>query len=257
MVTPEKNPKAPQAEATAPKEAGQPAAVPPRIIRKGPGAKEVIPFEWKLVGESRGLTITLFKAIEREEVEAHLLRLQADGYYKKLRILDNNTKLKQSASVSRVPIRPGEKAKANKSTPAAPKSALFKTVSKPRSATPTVAATPIAQRAKPKSPPKKPRAPKPTTAKTVKATKPAKATKTVKGTKAAKAPKAAKVTRTAKATKAAKVSKTAQAPKAAKVTRTARPAGTSKTTRAKSTKKTPKKATAPSKSSKKRTTRKK
>lgn len=264
MVSPQKNTKAPEATATVQKKDNQPAAAPVRVIRKGPGAKEVIPFEWKLVGESRGLTITLFKAIEREEVEAHLLRLQDDGYYKKLRILDNNAKLTQSASVSRVPIRPGEKAKATKSRPVTAKSALFKTAN-PRSARPTKSPTPSAKPTKPKSLPKKPPAEKPATGKTVKAAKaakPAKATKTAKGTqttkgaKTAKASKAAKATKTTKAPKAAEVKQTAKTPKIAKASKTARPAGTSKATRAKSPKKTPKKSTAAAKSTKKRTTRK-
>ena len=38
--------------------------------KKTLGQKEVIPFEWKLIGDAEGYSLTLFKAIEREEVEA-------------------------------------------------------------------------------------------------------------------------------------------------------------------------------------------
>lgn len=56
--------------------------------RKAPGSKDVIPFKWKLVGKSRGVVLTLFKAVEREEVEAQLRRACAEGYYANVRILD-------------------------------------------------------------------------------------------------------------------------------------------------------------------------
>ena len=56
--------------------------------RRAPGAKEVIPFAWKLIGTSGDLTVTLFKAIEKVEVEAQLERLRRDGYYRNLTVLD-------------------------------------------------------------------------------------------------------------------------------------------------------------------------
>ncbi|MCG3130940.1 MAG: hypothetical protein FLDDKLPJ_01714 [Phycisphaerae bacterium] len=55
--------------------------------RRSIGAKEIIPFAWKLVGRSDGMTLTLFKAIEREEVEAQLERSVREGYYTDLKIL--------------------------------------------------------------------------------------------------------------------------------------------------------------------------
>lgn len=55
--------------------------------RRSIGAKEVIPFAWKLVGRSDGMTLTLFKAIERDEVEAQLERSVREGYYTDLKIL--------------------------------------------------------------------------------------------------------------------------------------------------------------------------
>ena len=63
--------------------------------RKPLGAKEVIPFRWKLVGETPGAVLTLIKATEREEVDAHLERVQKEGYYKGLRVLDIDAKITQ------------------------------------------------------------------------------------------------------------------------------------------------------------------
>ena len=40
--------------------------------RKTSGPKDAVPFRWKLVGKSHGVVLTLFKAVEREEVEAQL-----------------------------------------------------------------------------------------------------------------------------------------------------------------------------------------
>lgn len=73
--------------------AAAPGAAP---ARKALGVKEVIPFRWKLIGKSSGFTITLFKAVEREDVEAQLERLQKEGYYTELQIVDNNMKIEQT-----------------------------------------------------------------------------------------------------------------------------------------------------------------
>ncbi len=65
-------------------------------IKKPLGVKEVIPFEWKLLGEScDGYFLTLFKAIEREDVEAQQERVLRDGYYTNLRILPADELVKQ------------------------------------------------------------------------------------------------------------------------------------------------------------------
>ena len=63
--------------------------------KKPLGVKEVIPFKWKLVGGSAGMILTLFKAVELEDVEAQLERLSKEGYYKDLRIMDVNEKIDQ------------------------------------------------------------------------------------------------------------------------------------------------------------------
>ncbi len=65
--------------------------------RKAPGSKEVIPFRWKLVGKSGGVVLTLFKAIQREEVEDQLRRVHEDGYYTDLRILEIDEKVQVAA----------------------------------------------------------------------------------------------------------------------------------------------------------------
>ena len=63
--------------------------------KKPLGTKEVIPFEWKLIGESEGMILTLFKAVDRAEVEAQMERVQREGYYTNLRILEADVPLKQ------------------------------------------------------------------------------------------------------------------------------------------------------------------
>lgn len=59
------------------------------------GTKEVIPFEWKLVGVSQGIVLTLFKAVERADVDAQYERVKREGYYTDLRILNINEEVKQ------------------------------------------------------------------------------------------------------------------------------------------------------------------
>ena len=68
------------------------------VARRGPGTKEVIPFCWRLIGESDGFILTLFKSVDRDEAEAQLKRARADGYYVNLRVVDVNEKIKQPAS---------------------------------------------------------------------------------------------------------------------------------------------------------------
>jgi len=64
-------------------------------VRRQLGVKEPIVFKWKLVGTSGDVILTLFKAVEREEVEAQLDRVRKDGYYTDLRILENDVKIVQ------------------------------------------------------------------------------------------------------------------------------------------------------------------
>ena len=61
--------------------------------------KEVPACKWRLMGRSGDMVLTLFKAVEREEVEAQLERLGKDSYYRDLRILDADTVVPQSPSV--------------------------------------------------------------------------------------------------------------------------------------------------------------
>lgn len=67
----------------------------PRPGKRPLGTKEPIVFKWKIVGQSGNVVLTLFKAVEREEIEAQLERLTKDGYYTNLRILDNNERVEQ------------------------------------------------------------------------------------------------------------------------------------------------------------------
>lgn len=66
------------------------------VAKKSPlGAKEVPPFEWKLLGTVNYATLTLFKSVDRADSEAQLERVQRDGYYKDLRIVGVNDKVVQ------------------------------------------------------------------------------------------------------------------------------------------------------------------
>ena len=69
------------------------AAAPVSTGRGAPGTKEVVPFRWKLVGESSGVVLTLFKGTQREEVDAQHDRVRREGYYTNLRVLDVNEKV--------------------------------------------------------------------------------------------------------------------------------------------------------------------
>ena len=95
------------------------AALPAVAVagKKSLGAKEPINFKWKLVGLSQGVALTLFKSVEREEIDAQLERLQKDGYYTELRILDINEKVlqpnppKAAKKVTRKDHTPGKASK--------------------------------------------------------------------------------------------------------------------------------------------------
>jgi len=132
-------------------------------VRRGMAAKEVIPFAWKLVGYSCGTAVTLFKAVERDDVEVQLLRVQRDGYYKDLKVLDVNTKVVQPATASvahakKAPVKKAAKPAAKKTI--AKKSSAKKTVTKS-----TAKAAKKASARKPTTPKKK------TTKKTAKVAK--------------------------------------------------------------------------------------
>lgn len=79
-----------------------PAAGSPRPAHsRAPGTKEVIPFGWKVVGQSGGVALILFKSIERQDAEAHYERLAAEGYYQKLAIMENNAVVRQPKGTPR------------------------------------------------------------------------------------------------------------------------------------------------------------
>lgn|GEM_PF-2170202 len=71
----------------------------PPPARKTLGTKEVIPFEWKVIGRSGEMILTLFKSVERADADAHYARLDNDGAYKDLQVVAINHKIVQSKSV--------------------------------------------------------------------------------------------------------------------------------------------------------------
>lgn len=99
---------------------GIPASAPggPVPGRKSLGVKEPIVFKWKVIGRSGSTFVTLFKSVEREEVEAQLERLTRDGYYTNLQILEASAKVEQppqpkeakKAKAKEAPAKPVEKA---------------------------------------------------------------------------------------------------------------------------------------------------
>lgn len=114
-------PKAPEAKPVGTDGAARDVAKPAGSTGKKPlGVKEVIPFEWKLVGSSGGLVLTLFKAIERVDVEAQMERVDREGFYKDLRVLPANEPLKQ---VKAIKAAKEKAAKALGSLPATKKAA--------------------------------------------------------------------------------------------------------------------------------------
>jgi hypothetical protein len=160
-------------------EAARPAK--PTSTGKRPlGAKEVIPFQWKLVGESDGIVLTLFKSVERNDVESQYERVKREGYYKELRILDVNEKIKQPK-----PPPPAKTTRPSvKKVARAPKKAAGK-AKRPKAKRVTAARAPAKKR-----PAKK-------TAKTTKKVKSAKKkAKTTKSTKTTKTSKTAKKRKT-------------------------------------------------------------
>lgn len=100
-------------------------------VKKPLGVKEVIPFKWKLVGTAHHTTLTLFKAVEREDVEAQLERVQREGYYTDLRIFEKDAKVVQPKQ----PPKPPEPrvVKSNKSATSAAKPSKVKAASEPKS----------------------------------------------------------------------------------------------------------------------------
>jgi hypothetical protein len=83
-------------------------AAPPSV-KRSIGAKEPIIFKWKLLGTSDGVILTLFKAVEREEIEAHLERVTKEGIYTDLRIVEAGEKVVQTKSAIPVLHKPIEK----------------------------------------------------------------------------------------------------------------------------------------------------
>lgn len=76
----------PEVEEAEPVLAEAPGAEP-ATIRKAV-VKEIPQFRWKVVATStRGETVTLYKAVEREDVEAQAERMKGDSYYYDIRVV--------------------------------------------------------------------------------------------------------------------------------------------------------------------------
>ncbi len=104
------------------------------VVKRPLGAKEIIPFEWKLLAKSGGLVLTLFKAIEREDVEAQLERVRREGYYTNLRIAGADEKVKQTKNAKAVAalvqpepkeLKPAKRSRKTGSKPRVPAPAIM------------------------------------------------------------------------------------------------------------------------------------
>jgi hypothetical protein len=124
--------------------------------KKPLGTKEVIPFEWKLVGYTGGTAVTLFKAVDRQDVEVQYERILKDGYYKDLKILDINAKVVQPKK-PKITKPPGEKKKsAATDDPKKPDRAQHADAKKaPAPKNAKKAKIPVKKSAKAKAPPKR------------------------------------------------------------------------------------------------------
>lgn len=91
---------APTAATGTPPRAGAVAVAP--TGRRPPGQKEVIPLEWKLVGTSAGMPVTLLKCVDRADAEAQMARLQSERYYQDLAIHSIDAAVPVTAKMAKV-----------------------------------------------------------------------------------------------------------------------------------------------------------
>ena len=126
------------------------------VAKKPLGAKEIIPFAWKLVGTSQDTVLTLFKTVDRAEAEGQLARLQNDGYYTDLRVLEIDTKVDQpkGTKAAKAAPRAAEQAAKTKKKPAKAtgkaKRPAKKTILPARKAAPAIKASSAATKTSPK-----------------------------------------------------------------------------------------------------------
>jgi len=83
-------------------EAAKPAATgatPSPPPRRQLGVKEPIIFKWKLLGSAGDVVLTLFKSTERDDVDAQFERVQREGYYKNLEVVEADAKVAQTKKV--------------------------------------------------------------------------------------------------------------------------------------------------------------
>lgn len=197
------------------------------VGKKTLGQKEIIPFEWKLIGESSGCFLTLFKAIELDEVEAQMERVRREGYYKNLKILSNTDKIVQSKTGLKVKLAATDSKKEAKSlktakfSKASNKVSIIKISMKPSIKKKLMEAEKKAKKAKKAKKVAKKKTTAKKAAKVKKTTTKKKAVKK-KATKAKAAPKTAPANKT-KTAKKTKVVKKTKSEKNAKVKKKAAP----------------------------------
>lgn len=120
--------------------------VGPVAGKRALGVKEPIIFKWKLIGTSHNMTLTLFKAVEREDVDAQFERTQKEGYYTDLKILEADAKVEQPAqpkgTIKAGPRneRGGKAASSASTRAAATKRSTASPISPPRKTSPTKSA---------------------------------------------------------------------------------------------------------------------
>lgn len=138
----------------------QPTAPADPVVSVAPGVKRTIPvkepppFKWKLMGYVDGYTVTLLKAIEREDAEAQLLRLQEEGYYRGLEIYPIDAKVPADPDAGRIHRERKAKEKTAAREAAAKESARRSAAAK-RSSPSKPARKPAAKAAKPRPAAKK------------------------------------------------------------------------------------------------------
>jgi len=193
--------------------------------RKAGAAKEGPQFAWKVVGYSQGIPLTLLRAVDRDDADAHLQRYREEGYYSNLGVfpIDERIPLPKEVQLSlaaQLDAASEKRARKPSAKAAGRRTAAAKSPAKPAGTAKAAGKTPAKKAPKPapkaKTPSPKAKTPSPKAKTRAKAVKKAKA-KTATKTKA-KAKVAAKTKKTVKK-KTVKAATTKKA-KTKKATRT-------------------------------------
>lgn len=115
-----------------------PDAVAAPAVKRALGVKEPIEFKWKVLGSVPGAVLTLFKAVERMDADSQFERLQKEGYYKDLQVVEATFKVEQPAQPKSAK-KAAEKAEKKAAEKVAAKAEAASPVkSRPAAAVPTV-----------------------------------------------------------------------------------------------------------------------